>query len=150
MLTGEIRLATNAEEVATKVLDGEAIIINLTNGMYYSAANAGATIWTLFQQGKTLAEVSHIIAEHYGIEQNDARIDVERFATELLAEELVGIIDLNEESETLIQSDATYGDASQSKTGICYEPVRLHKYDDMIEMLALDLPLPELRDAQRI
>lgn len=150
MLTGEIRLGTNAEEVAAKVLDGEAIIINLTNGMYYSAADAGAMIWTLFQQGMTLAEVSHTIADHYGIERDAARIDVERIAAEFLSEKLVSIVDVDGEASAFARVDTIHRNFAQSPAGSRYEPARLHKYDDMVEMLALDLPLPELRDAQHI
>ena len=36
MLTLQNRLRPNEEEVAGKVMDGDAIIINLSNGIYYS------------------------------------------------------------------------------------------------------------------
>ena len=36
------RFRVNTEEVAAKVIDGEAIIINLTTGVYYSMDGVGA------------------------------------------------------------------------------------------------------------
>ena len=45
------------EEVASKVIDGEAIIINLANGVYYSMDKVGALVWDLLQTGYSLDEV---------------------------------------------------------------------------------------------
>ncbi len=45
MLTLNDRLRPREEEVASKVIDGEAIIINLANGVYYSMDKVGALVW---------------------------------------------------------------------------------------------------------
>ena len=45
------RLKPNEEEVAAKVLDGEAILINLSNGAYYSTDKRGAFIWSWSRPG---------------------------------------------------------------------------------------------------
>jgi len=41
MLKPESSLRPNEEEVASKVMDGEAILINLSNGIYYSMDKVG-------------------------------------------------------------------------------------------------------------
>ena len=42
----DTHLVPNVAEVAAKVMDGEAILINLANGMYYSMDGAGGFLWT--------------------------------------------------------------------------------------------------------
>ena len=41
------------EEIASKVIDGEAIIINLANGVYYSMDKVGAMSGTCSRLGTT-------------------------------------------------------------------------------------------------
>ena len=57
MGTGATRYARNTDEVVSKVIDGEAIIINLTNGVYYSIDKAGARIWDLVIQSANPSEI---------------------------------------------------------------------------------------------
>ena len=44
MLMLKHRMQPNKEEVAAKVMDGEAILINLSNGIYYSMDKVGAVV----------------------------------------------------------------------------------------------------------
>jgi hypothetical protein len=50
MLTLHDHLRPHTEEVAAKGIDGEAILINLSNGIYYSLDNVGGLIWELIDR----------------------------------------------------------------------------------------------------
>ena len=62
MFTLQNRLRPNEAEVAAKVLDGEAIIINLSNGIYYSMDKVGGLIWEMIERGRSLQEIVESIA----------------------------------------------------------------------------------------
>ena len=42
-------MQANPDEVAAKVVQGEAIIINLASGVYYSMTGVGAAAWGLLE-----------------------------------------------------------------------------------------------------
>jgi hypothetical protein len=133
----QTRLQPNGEEVAAKVLDGEAIMINLSNGTYYSMDKVGGFVWELLEKGYTLREVVAAIATRYDVAQEQARSDVERLAAELVEENLV------------IPSTEASGDKElgpQSAQRLPYEAPVLNIYRDMADLLALDPPMPGLGD----
>jgi len=67
MLTQDSRFHPNDMECASKVIDGEAVIINLSNGTYYSLDQVGALIWELIGDGWTLAEIGGAVAARYDV-----------------------------------------------------------------------------------
>ena len=87
--------------VASEIIDGEAIIMQLRTGHYFSARNTGAVIWSLFTRGVHLPTVSRLMADATGapIDEVEARVsdfaaDAERHmlgAVEEVADEAAGI-----------------------------------------------------------
>ena len=145
MSGSDIRMSVNRKEIAAKVIDGEAIIINLTNGTYYSMDNVGAAAWALIATGHSVSEVAARIAEHYGVDRSRAMIDMEALTNQLLADGLVGVA-----SGVKAASAATPGAAPgavelEPLNGRTYETPTLNKYSDLGDVLALDPPLPELK-----
>jgi Coenzyme PQQ synthesis protein D (PqqD) len=133
------RLCPNTEEVAAKVMDGEAIMINLSNGMYYSMDGVGALIWGLVDQGHSLQEITRVIAQRYEVAPALAEADVERLAAELLDEKLVRVSD-----PALAPGEQL--DVAPVGEKLAYEPPKLNAYRDMGDLLALDPPMPGLED----
>src|SRR5688572_16621790 len=93
MLTLTDRLRPRDEEVASKVIDGEAIIINLSSGVYYSMDKAGALIWEMIERRHSLVEMVEILGRRYGVSPEQAEADVRRLSQELLNEALVVLSD---------------------------------------------------------
>jgi Coenzyme PQQ synthesis protein D (PqqD) len=137
MLTLQHRLRAG-EEVAAKVIDGEAIIINLANGMYYSMDKVGALIWEMLEGEHSLEEVVTAVAARYDVSREQAQADVERLATELLQENL------------LLESSDAAPPRKTSEAGIQpkspYETPQLNIYRDMGDLLALDPPVPGFQE----
>jgi hypothetical protein len=129
------RVTPNVAEVAAKVIDGEAIIMNLSTGLYYSMDNVGATIWELAARGYSVADVADVIVDRYSIDRQRAADDVQRLVGELLEEKLVTVAEREPDTGAVLPAAAT---------PLIYEPPVLKKYADMADLLALDPPMPDL------
>lgn len=136
MIRDDAFLSANQQDIAAKIVDGEAILINLMSGLYYSMDKAGAFVWSLLAAGTTVDRMAEAVATRYGISQELARADLRPLVAELLAEGLV------QPAEGAAADAATA--APDLPSAEAYEAPRLQKYDDMAEMFALDPPLPEL------
>ena len=138
MLVLNQRFLLREDEVAAKVIDGEAIIINLANGIYYSMDKAGALIWEMIQTKHSLEETLTAVTTCYEVSQEDARRDLEQLVEELLKENLVSLSD---------NSDLALGDSlPHTQEKLPYELPKLNIYRDMGDLLALDPPTPGLGD----
>lgn len=124
------------DEVAAKVIDGEAIIINLANGIYYSLDSVGGRIWELLEGGRSLVEVADVIAGSYDVARDKAMTDVERLTGEVLDEKLMQIT-----TDGPVQANTEVDGPSQM---LPYEAPSLKIYRDMGDLLALDPPTPGL------
>ena len=136
MLNIHSRFSTNSEEVVAKVIDGDAIIINLKTGIYYSMDNTGGLIWKLMEEGRSLEEIGKVIAANYEVSGEKALEDVKKLAAELLQEELVS---LSEEKPSDLNTIDPVSEKIQP-----YESPVLNIYRDMGDLLALDPPMPGL------
>ena len=126
----------NAAAVAAKVIDGEAIIMNLTNGAYYSMDGVGATAWEMIEQGCTLEEIERGIAGSYAVDASRAGTDLGRLVKELMGEGLI----LAEDGRV----QALDVKAPTRSDRLAYQPPSLNKHTEMADLLALDPPMPAL------
>jgi len=135
-------LRPNTAEFATKVVDGEAILINLSNGMYYSMDLVGGYIWSLIEAKHDVDEIIGAVTRRYDVSETTARQDVEHLARQLLDEAIV----ISAESESSAGPVET-GDLSSRAE---YTAPLFNKFDDMVDLFALDPPLPELSKIKRV
>jgi hypothetical protein len=70
-------------------LAGEAAILNLKSGIYYSLNEMGATIWRLVHEPKTIEEIESFLIAEYDVEADRCASDVSVFVGALSAEGLV-------------------------------------------------------------
>ena len=126
------------EEVASKVIDGEAIIINLANGVYYSMDKVGALVWERLQAGYTLDDVIRAVTDAYDVSPEQAESNVVELVEELLLENLV----VTSENGALRAAEVIARQEDKSP----YELPKLNIYRDMGDLLALDPPVPGLDD----
>jgi len=138
MLDLSDRLHVNEREVAAKVIDGEAIVINLANGIYYSADKLGGFIWPLVARGDSLEDIAKAVCASYDVSLDKARSDLQELAAFLIEE---GLATRQNGNAALAEDGLANTDGS-----LAYEPPRFVKYHDMAELFALDPPLPALRD----
>jgi hypothetical protein len=137
MITPDSRLEHNESEIAAKLIDGEAILINLSNGTYYSMDKVGGFIWELIKRNYSLSEMVETITQYYDVSAEQAKTDVETLAADLLEEKIVRIGKWERQDEGLMES---------SFPKLAYETPKLNTYRDMNDLLALDPPMPNLED----
>ena len=134
----DTKFSFNPNELAAKVIDGEAIIINLTNGVYYSADGSGAMIWQAIEAGCSLDQISDELARHFDAEKAKVSSDVIEFANHLVSEELIRPEAISPEETSAMPA---WGEAQGD-----YATPSLEKYNDMAHFFALDPPLPAIGD----
>lgn len=134
-MVGESRFRINEREVTAKVIDGEAIIINLAKGLYYSLDKTGAEAWVLIGAGHSLNECSEILSSRFSEPVDRVRSDLAALLGELVSHNLVSSVDG-------VVPDA--GVTLLPPPGDPYDTPVLNTYDDMADVLALDPPLPQV------
>jgi len=127
----------NREDVAAKVIDGELMVIRLSDGTYYSMDDVGTRVWELIDGGHDLLAVIRNIATSYAVAVEQVASDVRALVQELLAEGLI-----------LPAGDSGRPRVTEAPTGepAPYQSPQLHIYRDMGNLLALDPPTPGIDD----
>ena len=80
---------TNREDVAAKVIDGELIIIRLSDGTYYSMDNVGTSVWEMIEAHIDLRTLVREIAARYEAPAAEVESDVSTLIRELMDEGLI-------------------------------------------------------------
>jgi len=123
-----------------ETVEGETIVVNLDTGSYYDLNELGGSIFALLNQGMAVAELAHLIATTYDLDEAETGRTVAEFTTRLVEEQLI----------TRTDGAGASGNAHPPGAGAGLpagyaEPV-LNKYTDMQELLLLD-PVHEVDEA---
>jgi hypothetical protein len=119
-------------------MDGEAIIINLSNGTYYSSDGIGGLMWECIEKNFSLKEMIALIVSMTKASQDAVEKDTMNFINDLI-------------SHNIISVSQNRAPAAEAKETISFQeeyraPV-LVVYDDMADLLALDPPMPDITSA---
>ena len=136
------RLELDAGNVAAKEIDGEILVMNVANGMYYSLDGVGAVAWKLLAGGYSLRQTASVLAATYEVDVATTLDDVTGLAIELVDGALVSVsgADPSDTEAVVPEVEATTP----------YALPELKSYSDMADLLALDPPMPGLADTQYI
>ena len=137
MLDRRFRVRTG--EIAAEVDDtGEALLIDLSSGVYYSLQEVGALVWTRIEQGYGIDAITDELVLRFGIERARAVGDVDQLVEQLLAERIIEEIEIHLPSPSPREVGFTLP--------AVYETPLLEKFDDMSDLLAMDPPMPDIAD----
>lgn len=89
MSDAETRSFTTSPKVLARVLDGEAVLLDLGGGTYFGLNEVGSTIWSALELGATLEELVAKVVATYDVSPEVARADVVNLLDELCAQGLV-------------------------------------------------------------
>lgn len=132
------RFRINAPAVAAELIDGEAVIMNLTTGSYFSARGTGAMIWEWVEQGIPEASIAAALSgASDGADAADVAQEVERFLGELLTHALV--------REIPLIGPIPPPDAVTTTPGSPFVPPTLDVFNDMQDLLLLD-PIHDVQE----
>jgi hypothetical protein len=125
-------LEVNLERAAGDVIDGEAIIINLATGVYYSMQGIGGEIWSMIDGQRSAESMLQWIVAAYDVEADHARADLHAVLGDLFDEGLIQVA----------HDNGSPPPATSPAAKKAYRPPRLQAFRDMQELLALDPPAP--------
>jgi hypothetical protein len=130
----------NTPAIVSDIIDGEAVILNLLTGNYYSLEGAGAEIWDLLVRGLAISEVAETLAGRYGLSIGEIEPAIQGLMSELEAEELVSQVEVldRDANSAFIMSDV-----AKPNPGLVFETPKLVKYTDLQDLLLLD-PIHEV------
>ena len=122
------RFRLDAPNVIAETIEGEAIMINLGTGNYYSVQGSGADVCTMLEEGASEEEIVDGLLLRYDGEREAVTAAVGQLLRDLEAEQLVA------------RADGAAPNLSQQAAGAKspFVPPRFEKYTDMQDLVLLD------------
>lgn len=129
------RLRVNAPDVINEVIEGDAVVINLATGDYYSLTGSAALAWEALLHAATVDEVIESVAARYDGDGTEIADAVTSFVADLQREHLVVNTDQPCEPHLVV--------AHQQR--MPFVPPRFDKFTDMQDLILLD-PVHEVSE----
>jgi hypothetical protein len=151
----EPALAVNGPSVVAEIIDGEAVIMNLASGHYFSAQGSGAEIWRGIEARLGRSGIAAMLAELYECDRVELDRAVGIFVAELLERRLV-VEDMHREAAARVPELVRLSPLGAQARKAFMAPV-LNTYSDMEDLLLLDpihdvddtgWPMPKSTDAK--
>jgi hypothetical protein len=130
------RYEPRAGDIAAEVIEGEAVIINLATGVYYSLDGVAGTIWRLVSDRLDVASIVNRLVASYEVDMADAERDVRNVLRQLLDEGLI--------EPAGAGAGAGPADPRPPADRAPYVTPAVEVFRDMQDLLALDPPSPGL------
>ncbi len=138
------RFRINTPTVTHETIDGEAVIINLDSGNYYSLVEAGSLIWALVERGASASEVQDLLQQTYQGAAPDIDQGVEELLAQLQQEDLIVAVDDGPTANPAELHQVLSSNNGHEKP--LFNAPSLNKYSDMQELLLLD-PIHDVDEA---
>lgn len=78
-----------AQDLVATDMDGETVMMNVSQGTYFGLGGIGGRIWALLAEPASAEHVVRTICAEYAVDEATCRADVEQFLQELLTHGLV-------------------------------------------------------------
>jgi Coenzyme PQQ synthesis protein D (PqqD) len=126
-----MRYRVNRPQVINETIDGEAIMINLATGAYYSLDPVGGDVWALLEASLPVEEMVVELGRRYDADEDDIRRGVDDLLRRLADEELV---------VPCGSGDAVRGTPPEPAPTerAPFRAPRLEKFTDMQDLILLD------------
>ncbi|MBO0996453.1 lasso peptide biosynthesis PqqD family chaperone [Bacillus sp. SD075] len=72
-------------------MDGEKVMLSVSNGKYYNLGELGGEIWELMKEPITIQELVVTLQSQYTVDQTDCKEHVTDFLSQLLEQGLVSV-----------------------------------------------------------
>jgi len=84
-----VNYTIDKNNITYRVIDGEAVILNLDKGYYYSLNEVGTRIWEAIDKKKSLNEVLNSLKEKYQLPEKQLEGDLLGLIKDLEKEKLI-------------------------------------------------------------
>jgi len=93
MLRDESRVSLSSEQVSAE-LDGEAVVLNLKDGVYFGLNPVGSRVWSLLKEApKSVAELRQTILAEYDVGYEECDKDLRSLLDALQGHGLIDVSD---------------------------------------------------------
>lgn len=76
-------------EILTADMNGETVMMSMSNAMYYNIGEIGGRIWALLETPKSLDELVVLLMKEYDVDQERCKRDVMPFLEALKSKNLI-------------------------------------------------------------
>jgi hypothetical protein len=83
------RYTIDSDKIAWRIVDGEAVILNLETGLYYSLDKVGTRAWQFLSEKKSCKETMDLLVDEYEVEKDIITKDLLALIDDLEKEELI-------------------------------------------------------------
>jgi predicted RND superfamily exporter protein len=77
------------DDVVFRILGDEAVILNLSSGVYFGLDDVGTRMWQLMSEHGSTDKVIELLLEEYEVEETQLRADLEKLIQQLSEKGLV-------------------------------------------------------------
>ena len=133
------RFRVNTPAVASEIIDGEAVIMNLKSGAYFSTRQVGSVVWAWIEQGIPETAMVRSLQGTFAGSAEIVEGAVEQFLSQLIEHGLVREVPLG----PMPPPEPAPGDPSVES----FTPPVLEVYTDMQDLLLLD-PIHDVDEDQ--
>jgi hypothetical protein len=136
-----IKYRIKTPEVVYETIEGETVIVNLENGLYYSLRNqTGVDAWTLLEAGMDFPAMSASLAQHYAQDEQVVSSALRDFIILLQQEGLIEVDQRTHDSPVV-----SLAMPLKTHDGV-FEPPSIERFSDMQDLLLLD-PIHDVDEA---
>lgn len=134
----------NTPDVIHEIIEGEAVMINMENGYYFSLDRIGSTIWDMLDQGTAVSRIITLLQQQYAGSQIKIEEGTYDYLIQLQTEGLI-VPDVRPKRLESIDEQPAAGTngAGKKQDKAPFVAPLLHKYTDMEDLLLLD-PIHEV------
>ena len=127
------KLKVNAPNVVHETIDGEAILLDLKTGNYFSLDGSAALIWEFIDKTGSWSEAVNLMTAANKAQKDSISASVKGFVEKLVEEKL--LVKANG-----VPAAADTGDLARQLSGAAksFTPPLVNKYSDMQDLLLLD------------
>ena len=93
MAIGAESVVVAARDQVSAEVEGEVVILNLADEVYYGLDEVGARVWALLAEPRTVAELRDAVVAEYDVDADTAQRDLVALLEEMAARRLVEIRD---------------------------------------------------------
>jgi hypothetical protein len=126
-----MRYRVNSPQVINETIDGEAIMINLATGSYYSLDRVGGDVWSLLEASLPVEDIVTELGRRYEATEDDIRSGVDDLLQRLSREELV----VPCEDAEPVRAVSTEPAPERRQP---FQAPQLEKFTDMQDLILLD------------
>lgn len=130
------RYELNEPAIVAETVDGEVMVMNLREGIYYSIAGTGAMLWPALAGGNALDAIAASLARAGGVPVSRVASDLDAFVAQLVDE---AVLRLRASTDAHVAAGVLASDpALELPEGLSYAAPVVERFDDMRAMLVID------------